>query len=430
MDQNHVPGSRPADGRDLPVDHLRAFLTLLVVVHHAVLPYHAYAPQLGKDWTAAPMAWRAFPVVDAARWPGIDLIVTLNDTFFMMLMFFVGGLYVARSIARRGATGYVAERALRLGVPFLASCAVLAPLAYYPAYLQHGGAPGLAPYLDAYASLDAWPAGPAWFLWVLLAFGAIASLALRAFPRALGVLAGVAGRLGERPSRFALVLALAAVVAYVPLAQAVSGMRWSEWGPFTVQSARVLLYALYFAAGIAVGANGVQRGLLAREGRLALRWKTWSNIAPLFFVVFVALLVALFTTLGKTGSVGGALIAATNTAFAVTGVVTCLAVLAVFARFAPGWTGRTWASLDRNAFGIYLLHYAFASWIAYVLLDATWPGYAKGLATIAGAIASSWVASAALRTIPIVARVIGDGGTPRVPARPGAAVAVVASTAR
>src|SRR5688572_20698676 len=160
MNENHVPGSRPADGRGLLVDHLRAFLTLLVVAHHAVLAYHAYAPRPGGDWAAPPMLWRAFPVVDDARWPGIDVLVTLNDTFFMMLMFFVGGLYVARSVARRGVAGYVRERVLRLGVPFLASAAVLAPLAYYPAYLQHGGAPGFGSYLSAYAMLDVWPAGP------------------------------------------------------------------------------------------------------------------------------------------------------------------------------------------------------------------------------------------------------------------------------
>jgi peptidoglycan/LPS O-acetylase OafA/YrhL len=414
MYENHAPGSRPADGRGLLADHLRAFLTLLVVVHHAVLAYHAHAPAASRDWAAAPMAWRAFPVVEGARWPGIDLLVALNDTFFMMLMFFVGGLYVARSVARRGASGYVRERALRLGVPFLASCAVLAPLAYYPAYLQHGGAPGFASYFGAYAALDVWPAGPAWFLWVLLAFGAVASIALRAFPQVLDALARRAGRLGAKPSRFALALALASVAAYLPMSIAFGGLSWAEWGPFTVQTARIGLYALYFVVGIAVGAHGVARGLLAADGLLATRWKRWSAIAPAFFVVFLGLVVTVFATLGKTGSVGGALVGATSVAFAVTGVSTSLAVLAIFARFASRWTGRAWASLDRNAYGIYLLHYPFASWIPYALLDAPWPGYAKGIVAIAGAVASSWIASAALRRIPAVARVIGDGGTPRV----------------
>jgi peptidoglycan/LPS O-acetylase OafA/YrhL len=409
MNLDHAPGTRPGDGRGLLVDHLRAFLTLLVVIHHAVLAYHAYAPQRGAAFDAAPMFWRAFPVVDAARWPGIDLLVTLNDTFFMMLMFFVGGLYVAGSVARRGLADYVRERSIRLGVPFLVSCALLAPLAYLPAYLQYGGEPSLAKYLSAYASLDVWPAGPAWFLWVLLAFGTLGSLTLRAVPRAFDRLARIARTLGEKPSRFAFVFGLACIAIYVPAAQAVGGLRWSEWGPFTVQTARIGLYALYFVAGIAVGAHGTARGLLARDGRLAQRWKRWANVAPLFFVAFLAPLITVFASLGRTGAVDPVLVAATNTAFAVTGVVTSLAVLACFARFAAGWTGRAWTGLDRNAFGIYLLHYPCVTWIQYALLDAPLPGFAKGLLAIAGAVAASWIASAMLRRIPIVERVIGAG---------------------
>jgi fucose 4-O-acetylase-like acetyltransferase len=419
MDTINAPGSGPAGGRGLLADHLRSFITLLVVAHHAVLAYHAYGPQPAASFDAAPMAWRAFPVLDAAKWPGIDLLVTLNDTFFMMLMFFVGGLYVARSVARRGAAGFVRERMLRLGLPFLASCLVLAPLAYYPAYLQLGGEPTLAAYARAYAHLPVWPAGPAWFLWVLFAFGSLAALALRAFPRAFDALAHLAGRLGARPSRFAVAFALACIAAYVPAAQFAGGMTWAEWGPFTVQTARIGQYALYFLVGIAVGAHGIERGLLAPGGALARRWKRWSAIAAIPFIVFVALVIVLFAGLGAGKPPGIALIVAVDTAFAVTGVFTSLAVLAGFARFAGNWTGRAWASLDRNAFGIYLLHYAFVAWLQYDLLDANLPGYAKGLLVMGGALALSWATSAVLRRIPGVARVIGDGATPR--ARPRAA---------
>jgi peptidoglycan/LPS O-acetylase OafA/YrhL len=413
MDSTNAPGMRPADGRGLLVDHLRSFITVLVVAHHAVLAYHPYGPQPGARFDAAPMLWRAFPVLDPAKWPGIDLLVSINDTFFMMLMFLLGGLFVAKSVARRGAAGFVRERALRLGVPFLVSCAVLAPLAYYPAYLQSGGIPGLLAYASAYAHLPVWPAGPAWFLWVLFAFGVLSVIALRVAPRAFVALARVAGRLGDKPSRFALVFALACIVVYVPAAHAVGGLSWFEWGPFTVQTARVGQYALYFLVGIAIGANGVERGLLAPQGPLAQRWKRWSSIAPIFFVAFVALLIAVFAALGKGQAPAVALVDATNTAFALTGVVTSFAVLAVFARFAGRWTGRAWASLDRNAFGIYLLHYALVSWLQYVLLGASLPGYAKGLVVIVGALALSWATSALLMRLPIVSRVIGDGGTPR-----------------
>ena len=46
---------------------LRAFVTLLVVAHHAVLAYHPYAPPPASSLTAPPMLWMAFPVVDSQR---------------------------------------------------------------------------------------------------------------------------------------------------------------------------------------------------------------------------------------------------------------------------------------------------------------------------------------------------------------------------
>jgi hypothetical protein len=41
------------------------------------------------------------PVVDH-RWAGFDLIALFNDTFFMPLRFFVSGLFVWRSLTRKG----------------------------------------------------------------------------------------------------------------------------------------------------------------------------------------------------------------------------------------------------------------------------------------------------------------------------------------
>lgn len=40
-------------------------------------------------------------------------------------------------------------------------------------------------------------------------------------------------------------------------------------------SSRILLYLVYFFAGIGVGAWGLDRGLLANGGKLAQRWPLW-----------------------------------------------------------------------------------------------------------------------------------------------------------
>src|SRR3982074_3137565 len=53
----------------------------------------------------------------------------------MACMFFISGLFVRDSLARRGPANFMANRAWRLGVPFLISIFVVTPLASYPTYL-------------------------------------------------------------------------------------------------------------------------------------------------------------------------------------------------------------------------------------------------------------------------------------------------------
>jgi hypothetical protein len=53
-----------------------------------------------------------------------------------------------------------------------------------------------------------------------------------------------------------------------------------------------------------------------------------------------------------------------------------------------------------------LIHYAFVSWLQYALLRTALPAIAKGSLVFSGTVLLSWGATAALRRIPAVARVI------------------------
>jgi hypothetical protein len=85
--------------------------------------------------TAQPRWWEAFPVVDPQQWIGWSFFVGFKDVFFMSLMFFLWGLFVQHSMGRKGVGGFLRDRLLRLGLPFVVAAAVIAPLAYYPTYL-------------------------------------------------------------------------------------------------------------------------------------------------------------------------------------------------------------------------------------------------------------------------------------------------------
>jgi fucose 4-O-acetylase-like acetyltransferase len=391
----------PAPSRNLPIGYLRMFLTLMVVAHHAVLAYHPYAPPPPAS-LSAPMIWAAFPVVDTHRAPGVDLFIGFNDTFFMSLMFLVSGLFVWGSLKRKGPVAFIAERAVRLGVPFVISAALLAPLAYYPTYVQTGSHAG---FWREWMKIGAWPAGPAWFLWVLLAFGGVAATAFRLWPGWGLALGKLTERLSARPIAFFSALLAVSGLVYLPMAAMFDPTRWVNAGPFWVQISRLLHYAVYFFAGAGLGACGVGRGLLSRDGKLARRWPLWAGASLAAFVFAIGVFLAVIGSLAK-GGPGPVLSALGSFAFVLSCACSSLACVAVFIRFARNGN-RVADSLTANAYGIYILHYFFVSWLQLALVGANLPGALKGLLVFLAAVLLSWGSTAALRRVKAIARVIG-----------------------
>jgi len=103
--------------RNAGLDALRACLTLLVVFHHCAITYGA----LG-GWYYHEVA--AGPSVESAL---LTLFCAINQAFFMGLFFFLAGYYTPRSIDRKGAARFLADRLLRLGLPLLVYGLLIAP---------------------------------------------------------------------------------------------------------------------------------------------------------------------------------------------------------------------------------------------------------------------------------------------------------------
>ena len=394
-------GSEPGSSYNLPIGYLRAFITVLVLAHHAVLAYHPFAPPVAASLVTQPRWWEAFPVVDSQRWSGFALFVGFNDVFFMSLMFFLSGLFVWRSLDRKGAVGFLRDRVLRLGVPFVIAAALIAPLAYYPTYLLTGTSTGLAGFWHQWRSLGDWPAGPAWFIWVLLAFDCIAAaLVVWISNWGAALERGLVG-VSRRPILFFAMLVAVSAIAYVPLALVYGPADWFSFGPFFFQSSRALHYLVYFLVGAGVGACGFNGGLLTPKGKLARRWFLWCVAALIAFLAAMAIAIASFSAKGSPqlwGTIGGI-------SFALSCAASSFAFLALFVRF-----GKTRShvldSLRDNAYGMYLIHYALVSWLQYALLKTGLPAIAKGSVVFLGTLALSWSVTAALRRIPGVARIV------------------------
>jgi peptidoglycan/LPS O-acetylase OafA/YrhL len=414
-----------ARARDASFDYLRGFVVLLVLLHHSVLAYMVL-------WPAQPATFKVLPspIIDPQRWMGFDVLVVFDDTFFMALMFLLSGLFVWPSLKRKGSARFLRDRILRLGVPFVVAVGILMPLAYYPSYAVTGADPGFLAYARAWLSLGFWPSGPAWFIWLLLVFDAVAAGLYVLWRRSANARSANArwtnarwtndrstnvgaprqfGVLDHAPAVLAVLLVVSAVV-YVPLELAFGADRWLSFGPFSFQASRLLLYATYFLAGIRMGASGMESGFesgfLARHGGLARRWPIWLAAGLAAFTLRLAVIMTLILPIAATHQplpLGLRLLSG------LTVVLCCgtisFAFIALFRRFAIA-RRPVFDSLSASSYGLYLVHYPVVVWLQFALLTVALGAIAKGAIVFAGTVMLSWGLVVALRRIPVIARVL------------------------
>jgi peptidoglycan/LPS O-acetylase OafA/YrhL len=381
-----------AGPRIAALDRARTFVILLVLLHHSVINY----------------TW--FGNGDAMRWLGFDLVVLFNDSFFMAFMFLISGLFVRDSLARKGPAIFLRDRAWRLGVPFLISVLVLMPVAYYPTFLRYH-LPGTTDFNFLHfwwrtITVGPWPSGPAWFLWVLLALDVLAAALWVAAPRAIHALGLFIFGLRHRPMTAFVLFLIVSNAAYLPMHLAFGDVSWLEPGrfPLPIQISRILLYAAYFLAGVAVGAVSLRAGLLAENGELAKRWPSWSGLAISFYAAILILVYAHHNWMDF-DSPPLVWKASYGLAFASFSAAMAFTLPAIFLRLA----GSAWKWLDAmqpSAYGIYLLHYIFIVWLQYVVYDASISAIAKFAIVFAGTLSMSWGLTMLLRKIPVVGRMI------------------------
>ena len=398
-----LTGSMPLVRRSsLALDNLRAFVILLVLSFHSVLAYLQFLPASPYPFDSPPYQWRAIPIIDSHRWLGFDLYCAWQDVFLMSLFFFLSGLFVWPSLDRKGAANFLSGRVLRLGLPFVLVVAILMPATLYPTYIQTASDPGLTAYWRHWLALPFWPCGPMWFLWLLLVADLSAAALHRFAPGVGSRLIRLSSAAEANPARFFVGFVLASVLAYVPLALLFTPSAWFQLGPFAFQLSRPLHYALYFFAGVGLGAGGVEGGLLAADGPLMRRWVVWG----------IAAVVSLFAWMGFTGltmegasaSLGLRILADLSFVFAC--FASCFAVLAAALRFAAHRLPSL-AGLSNGAYGMYLVHYLFVVWLQFALLGIALPAVIKGAVVFGCTLFLSWWTVAALRRLPSAGQVIG-----------------------
>src|SRR3979411_236709 len=150
-----------AKSRNLALDRARTLLTLVVLLHHAVIPY------------------TYFGHTDPKSWIGFDVIVLATDSFFMAMFFFLSGLFVWPGLGHKALAIFLRDRLLRLGLPFAIAAVTVIPIAYYAISRRDPPEAVFSEFWWKIAPVGPWPRGRIWFVWVLLAFDLSASLLYR-----------------------------------------------------------------------------------------------------------------------------------------------------------------------------------------------------------------------------------------------------------
>ena len=377
------------------LDHLRASLVILVVLHHLALVYGA----------AAPFYYQEPPFDDPLAFLLLLCFVLLNQSWFMGALFLLAGYFAPGSVDRKGAAAFLRGRLVRLGIPFLVGIVLLEPLSRLGFFLMPASLTGITtpPTWSSYPGLLG--LGPLWFVAMLLAFSVgYAGWRMLAgrYPLLSANRCARPGPLGVAAFILALALASYLLRMIVPLGEQVS-LFVSFLNFPTI--AYLPQYVAFFVLGIAAYRGqwlGDLPGSVGFAGFAAaiLAWVILFPLAVsgrLFSLEFSES--ALFIGNGHWQS---AVYALWDSA---TAVGLCVACLVLFRRFFNG-PGRVGGFLSRHGYAVYLIHSPIIVYLAFSLRGLDLAALPKlGVAAVV-VIPACFVAAYLLRKLPLASKVL------------------------
>jgi hypothetical protein len=379
--------------RNAALDRARTFITMLVLIHHSVIAY------------------TYFGHTDPQFFLGFDCVALFNDSFFMAAMFFLSGLFVWPGLQRKETGWFVRDRFWRLGLPFMVCALILMPVAYYAVELRQHPDVSFIAFWWKTITVGPWPSGPAWFVWVLLALDVLAAVVYRTAPGLVEAIGRLSLASYTKPGLFFWALLFASIIVYLPALFYFGASRWFAAGPVAVQASRILLYLIYFFAGVGIGAVPFNKGLLAADGGLARRWPAWLATTIASYGCILALIYVKHSVLPDVNHQPLWWEIAYALAFVSYSAAQTFNILALFLRFSNEGSSLL-DPLRDSAYGIYLIHYVPVLWLQYVLYDFSFSpvmqlsAIIKAFIVLVLTLAFSWAATAALRRIPGATRVL------------------------
>ncbi len=374
------------DGRLHYIDHLRAALVMLVVLHHVALVYGA----------GAPFYYVEPPFGDATGFRWLLVFVLANQAWFMGAFFLLAGYFTPGAFDRKGSGAFIRDRLIRLGIPLVVYVFALNPLAELGAWLMPTELTGLTGSASWSDYPDMIGLGPLWFVAMLLVF----SFGYVGYK-------GLAGGSGRTP---ATMPGYVAITAFAVVLAAVS-YGWRMVVPLgeSVWQFPTLAYLPQYLSFFALGALAYRRDWLATlsntkgaVGALAAAAAA-VFLFPLAFsgeMFMLEVTEALENAMGD-GNWQSAAYVAWDSIFAV-GLV--LALLVGFRAVAKRNSFGTF--LANHSYAVYVIHIPVVVYGAYLMRTIEMTAIAKTALVSAIVVPACFLIAFVLRRIPGVSRVL------------------------
>ncbi|HNX60398.1 MAG TPA: acyltransferase [Spirochaetota bacterium] len=369
------------------LDNLKVFLTALVIVHHVGQAYG----NTGGFW---------FFTHPGTRVPNLGYFFFFNASFFMGLFFFISGYFFPGSFDRHGAKKFITDRLIRFGIPCLFVLFIMEPVLLYAHHVTYlSDKPFFSFYLLNYFGIgpkNEFFTGPQynlshmWFVEHLLIYAFVYSayrlIAARFFP---------SFRITKRLSLhvfavigFVFVIGFVTDIVRNPLGYPMD--RWTGlFGFWQMEPAHFPQYVTLFFLGILAYRTGLLESITLKRNIL------WFAVGAGIF---------LFTII-RSHIIGRAAYSHWEYREALVCAGACIGLLALFRTLFNKRSAFT-AFLSANAFGAYVLHVAIITPLQFLIMPASESAVMPFIIVSVLGVPLSFMASAALRMIPGMKRIL------------------------
>lgn len=382
------------------INYLRTLITILVVLHHSALAYTTFSKFDKKIYINS-----THPVVDNQNHIGIDILVNFNDIYFMSLMFLIGGLFLIKSIDKKGMKRFINDRILRLLIPFLLLGTLFMLIAYFPSYYLVNQNFNLSNYIIDYFTIQKWPVGPPWFLWLLFLFNFLFAITYTSARSLYSKIGKKIDEYSNKPYTSIAILIFITAILYIPITYHLGSNKWTGVGPFDFQLNRIFLYLGYFLIGVIIGETNFNNKLFGKESKIVIMWKWWVIMAIIVFLILTispSYLTRLVVQYGVNDFYTWMIY---YMVYVLSCCLSCVALITSL-RVITNNSSRLWDNLSENAYMIYLIHYIFIIWIQFFLLEISLNSYMKLTLTFVLAMILSYYTSIGIRKIKFIGRYI------------------------